>query len=219
MRDGIPVIALVTSCVAFFVAVIGILARGGTRARETPEDMLSRAAGQLETAGRERREARRLMTELDRKVTRALEAAPVLTSDAHQDPALERLVKEAVQQELAARLEREAAAAGLELKTTELAAQFEKMVAEATRRLSLRGAKAKALRDVLSGLRGELNAVYTAEKKGKIKPPERDARAKAARKRAEERLKRVLSPTELGKLEKWRSSKDAGPYVRRFFGR
>jgi hypothetical protein len=76
MRDGLPVIALVISILAFVVAMAGVLTRGPSEIPEPPEEKLNAAVTQLAQVVQSREAADKEFDRLRRDVVRAIEAGP-----------------------------------------------------------------------------------------------------------------------------------------------
>jgi hypothetical protein len=223
MRDGLPVIALLVSAVALVVALAGVVTSGPSETPQPPEQMLRDAMAQLSDVAEERKRARREFDRLSKDVVRAIEAGPAGQGGGLDLAEVREVVKREVDASLRKRLNEEiarakTAAGGKQApKPAGKVKEFDDMISEMEKALSLDGNRSGRVRTALTGLRNELNTIFREERAGKIKAGERDARAGAARKRTDVKLTGILGRETFERFKKWRAaSKNA--YARRFFG-
>ena len=91
------------------------------------------------------------------------------------------------------------------------------MLAEMDKAFKLDKRKSARVRGALTQLRVELNRVFRDASAGKIKDKERDSRARAARKRADDTITGVLGRRAFERFKKWRTESEK-EYVKHFFG-
>jgi hypothetical protein len=235
MRHGLSVIALVISVAAFVVALAGVLTRGPSEAPEAPEDMLLAARKQLSGVADERKETRKELDRLAKDVTRAIEAGPAGKGTSLDPAQVKDLVKREVEAALLKRLGEEAARAkavagkpGARQPAGKAAGDaapgasaklkdFNDMLAEIDETFKLDKGRSARVRGALTGLRDELNRVFSDARDGKIKDGERDSRAATARKRADDAITGVLGRRAFERFKEWRAGSEKS-YVRNFFG-
>jgi hypothetical protein len=236
MRHGLPVIALVVSVAAFVVALAGVLTRGPSEAPEAPEDMLRAAGKQLSDVADERKETRKELDRLAKDVTRAIEAGPAGRAPSLDPAQVRDIAKREVDAALRKRLGEEAAKAKAKVERSPLAGErgadepakkaaepsaklkeFNDMLAEIDEAFKLDKMRSARVRGALTQLREELNRVFKDARDGKIKDQDRDSRASAARRRADDTITGVLGRRAFERFKKWRAESEK-TYVRRFFG-
>ena len=223
MRDGLPVIAVLISAVALAVALAGVVTSGPSETPEPPEQMLRDAMAQLSDVAEERKTARREFDRLSKDVVRAIEAGPAGRGGGLDLDEVRDIVKREVDGALRKRLNEEIqrAKAGTPQRQAPKAAgkakNFDDMISELEKALSLDKNRSGRVRTTLTGLRNDLNTIFREERAGKIKAEERKARAGAARKRADVKLTGILGQQTFERFKKWRAaSKNA--YAKHFFG-
>ena len=159
-----------------------------------------------------RKAMRKEMADIAAQAARAIELGGRSAGPKVDTADLEDRVKLAVDVAMRRRLGDEAKRVGAPPPKATPQDSFNDMLLEMEKTLKLDTRKAEALRNTLNHLRGELNRVFRAHKGA-----ERDRQARLIRSRTEASLRKVLSPAEFDKFDKWRKGTKNG-YVKRFFG-
>jgi protein-tyrosine-phosphatase len=213
MRDGLPVIALVISVVALLVALAGLVTGRAPDDEQSPKEIIEDARRALDFTKDRRAEFDREVTKLREEVKRAVEVGPPEEDQEKRRVEMENAVRRIVQEEMDKRLKEKAAEVGAGAPKASAEQQFEEMLQEAKRVLSLDDARHAAVRNVLEVLRRDLNDVLKAS----LPEPASKQKFAEARQKADKELSRILGPGGYQEYKKW-AAESKSDYIRRFFG-
>jgi hypothetical protein len=240
MRDGIPVIALVASCIAFLVAVVGVVAPDGTEDAPAPAEKLKAAIDKLDRVEAGRKAMSEQIAKLGDDIVKIKEASAGVRGEAFNKTEIENVVRRVVNDELSKRITTEAAALGAKVEGKTVAAparataaappkaapapkpvsgqerRFNQMLDALSKDIGLDDARSGTLKLTLAGLRSELNTIFKDARNKKMDDAARDTLAAAARTRADDRIAKILTAEQMKKYESWRVKGD--DYTKKFFG-
>jgi protein-tyrosine-phosphatase len=213
LRDGLPAIALVISVVSLVVSLAGLVSGGAPDDEQSPKELLEETRRALDITKDRRADFDRELARLREEVKRAVEVGPPAEDQEKRRVEMENVVRAVVREEMMKRLTEKAEEVGAGAPKLAAEQQFDDMVREMKRVLSLDDAKAPAVGNVLEGLRKDLNDVLKAS----LPEPAAKQKFAEARRKADGEMARILGPGGYQEYRKW-IGESKGDYVRRFFG-